>query len=291
MDNAYVWLMMKGDEYLPGIIASVYSVKRFNPVADLVVMVTDDVSVDAIKKIELVATKVVKVDYIKFTNKFKMDPKASKKYGSWIDVSYTKWNCLALPYKKVFLLDADVIAVKPIDHIFEMKTPASIFYQISPWNDLHTGKRDKDKRLVEGAEVSKNVIDKLLNHKFYHLAAASSILLEPGKEKFAKFIDSINALPDGGFPNGTGGDEQSISYFESIIMGHTWYNLSIKWNSVMWMDYHSNDPLIMHFMAKDKPWNVDFKLFDDLPLWYTIFNEACNVCKINLKLKYNIKPK
>lgn len=287
MDHAFVWLIMRGDEYLPGIIASVHSVKRFNPKADLVVMYTDDVSKEAVDKIASIATKVVEVKYISFVNKFYMDPRARKKYDSWIDVSYTKWNCLALPYKKVFLLDADVIAVKPIDHVFEMKAPASIFYQIQPWTDVHTGKRDSTKRLTEGAEISSIVISKLLNHKFYHLAAASSILLEPGEGKLDKFIEAINALPDCKFKNGTGGDEQSISYFEGIVLGNTWHNLTIKWNSVAWMDYHSDDPLIVHFMSKDKPWNVNPKLFDDLPMWYDVFNDACKTYNIDLKLKYS----
>lgn len=288
MDNAFVWLIMRGDEYLPGIIASVYSVKRFNPKADLVVMYTSDVSKEAVDKIALVVTKVVEVKYISFVNKFYMDPRSRKKYDSWIDVSYTKWNCLALPYKKVFLLDADVIAVKPIDHVFEMKAPASIFYQITPHNDVHTGKRDKDKRLIEGAEITSNTIKKLLDNKFYHLAAASSILLEPSEGKLEKFIKAIDDLPNGKFKNGTGGDEQSISYFEGIVLGQTWHNLTIKWNSVAWMDYHSDNPLIVHFMAKDKPWNVDPKLFNDLPLWYGVFNEARKKFKIDLKLKYDM---
>jgi lipopolysaccharide biosynthesis glycosyltransferase len=279
---------MRGDEYLSGIIASVHSVRRFKPKADLVVMFTSDVSKEAQSKIKSVATHITCVEYIKFVNKFRMDLKARKKYDSWMDVSYTKWNCLSLPYKKIFLLDADVIAVKPLDHIFEMKTPASIFYQINPRRDEHVGKKDKNGYLMEGAEIPPSVITKLLNHKFYYLAAASSILLEPGKEKLDKFIKAINDLPNGKFQSGVGGDEQAISYFEGIVLNQTWYNLPIKWNSVVWMDYHSDDPLIVHFMAKDKPWNVDPKLFDDLPMWYRVFKDACNNYHIDLNLKYSL---
>ena len=65
-DNAYVWLLMKGDSYLPGIFTSVYSIVRTTPDADLVVMVTPDVGSSAIATLSLIATHIVQVKYLQF---------------------------------------------------------------------------------------------------------------------------------------------------------------------------------------------------------------------------------
>ena len=83
-DNAYAWLFMKGDFYLPGVFTSVYSCLRTNPNADLVVMVTDDVSQHARNMLLKVATHLFSIPYISFQSKQMKTERQRQLYGSWI---------------------------------------------------------------------------------------------------------------------------------------------------------------------------------------------------------------
>ena len=68
-DNAYVWLLMKGDSYLPGIVTSLFSVIRTNPNADLVVMTTDDVSSHAKSILLKYASHIFEIQYLSVLSK------------------------------------------------------------------------------------------------------------------------------------------------------------------------------------------------------------------------------
>ena len=64
--NAYVWLLMRGDSYMPGILVSAYSILQTKSSHDLVVMITEDVSEEAIKIMNSYGIQVYKVPYIRF---------------------------------------------------------------------------------------------------------------------------------------------------------------------------------------------------------------------------------
>ncbi len=271
-DNAYVWLLMKGDRYLPGIIASVHSIKRFNPNADLVVMVTDDVSESARSTILKHATHLFNIPYLSFTGKFRMGKIVQKVYASWIDQSYTKWNMLALPYKKAFLLDADVIAKAPTDGVFDTPAPAGVF----PKPGLEkTSKVRSEKYIQEGYTVTQDDAKWILSTKDAYGAAATSILLSPSQEDYELYIESIKNLKPLSLKNETGADEQSILYFYSMIKKVNWHSLGMKWNFVPWSKlYKIENPIIIHFLSKEKPWEMKKNQYPDLAEWYEVYEDA-----------------
>jgi len=278
-ENAYVWFLIKGDRYVPGIITSIYSVKRFKPNADLVVMVTDDVTEDARKKLLKYATHLFYIPYLSYPGKFKLLAGAAKKYESWIDVSFTKWNMLALPYKKAFLLDADVIAKKSINHIFDMRAPASVFAKPlvpkhKPTLDVY--KNNRKKYAEEGATVTYADALWILNHKFAFCAAASSILLEPNMVDYYRFTRAMETF-DLIFKNETGADEQSITYFYSLVKKENWLSLGLKWNCVPWFDHAPKDPYIVHYMSTKKPWEMEKNEYPEITEWYDLYEEACKL--------------
>src|SRR4051812_46936966 len=61
---AYVMLLMLNDNYLPGALTLAYAIKKQNTIADLVIMVTNDISKEAKDNLRLFYTKIVEVDYI-----------------------------------------------------------------------------------------------------------------------------------------------------------------------------------------------------------------------------------
>jgi hypothetical protein len=280
-DHAYVWLMMCGDRYLPGVLASAYSVHKTRPAADLVVMVTPDVTIEAITRLSSLA-HVVQVPYIEFDGRFNFNPgKHADKYSSWINKSYTKWNCLNLPYKKVFLLDADTIVLENIDRVFGMDAPVGVFQQRSTLkNDRLFGSIKKDNYgfLQEGQILKPGLIRQLLKTENRLLATATSILLEPNNDvkEFIKIIGTLPTLPL--YPNTTGVDEQSMAYYQSIILGRSWTVLHSKWNAVPWWQYGAEIGdkcgIVLHYMSKDKPWERDANEFPELKKWADVYEEA-----------------
>lgn len=274
--NAYVWLVMFGDRYVPGIITSVYSMIQTKPAADLVVMVTPDVSEKAIKQISKLA-KVVKVGYITFKGLFNHEDPL-KKYSSWIESSCTKWRCLDLrQYEKVFMLDADLIVTKNIDEVFSYSAPAGIFQQQKPlYGSVLSRYLDKRHNLPEKTVLLPSDIEKLLKTKNQLLASATGMLLEPIGD-VELFIDEIASMK-GKYPNTTGIDEQAIAYYMSIVLKKSWTVLDTKYNAVPWWKYKGTMGSIygnvLHFMTKEKPWERDSSEFPELALWSKVQKQA-----------------
>ena len=118
---AYVWLLMLGSVYLPGILVSAYSIKRLGTPHDLVCMVTKDVPQKTRKELLKVLDKVIEVPYLNF--KIRKFRKWKDRYSKFLHLLFTKWNCLNLTYyDKIFFLDADVIITRSLNHVFKIST-------------------------------------------------------------------------------------------------------------------------------------------------------------------------
>lgn len=270
--NAIVWFLFGGDRYVPGIITSIYSVKRFNPKADLVVMVTDDVPQSARDTLMKYATHLFSVPFLRFPGKFRMQKKMTAKYGSWIDMSFTKWNVLALPYEKAFLLDADVIARKDLSSIFDMPTPSAVIAK--PMSAATSAGMPFDYS-VEGSKVNTKTAKWILSQRDAFGAAASSILLAPNSTDYQAFITAMKDFKPLSLKNETGADEQSITYFYSMVKKIDWNVLGPKWNTVPWFEkYADADPLIVHFMSKEKPWEMNKDEWPDVAEWHDMYDLA-----------------
>ena len=65
---AYVTLVMLGDRYIPGAIVLAHTIKRLDSQADLVVLVTSDVSIDGKKILSMFFDKVILVEKVLVPN-------------------------------------------------------------------------------------------------------------------------------------------------------------------------------------------------------------------------------
>lgn len=270
--NAVVWFLFGGERYVPGIITSIYSVKRFNPLADLVVMVTNDVPKTARETIMHYATHLFEIPYLSFPGKFRMQQKMMGKYGSWIDKSFTKWNLLALPYEKAFLLDADVIAKKDISEIFNKTAPSAVFAK--PMSSITTNKMPIDYS-IEDSKLTPTIAKWILSHSDAFGAAASSILVAPNMDDYKEFLLAMENFKPLSLLNETGADEQSITYFYSMVKKITWTTLGPKWNTVPWFKkYADPNPILLHFMSKEKPWEIDINEWPDVAEWVDMYKLA-----------------
>lgn len=119
---AYVTLVMLGDSYVPGAVNLAYSLRKLNTKADLVVLVTDDVSEDGKKIMARFYDKIVEVDYIRVPN---WRTQINKETLDYLSLVFTKFYIFDLvEYKKVLFIDADALVLKYPDHLFTLNTPA-----------------------------------------------------------------------------------------------------------------------------------------------------------------------
>ena len=125
---AYVWLVMRGNAYIPGVLVSAYSIRLTATPHELVCLVTEDVTHAARQLLRRLFDDVIVVPYMSARVRQLRSAKQQQLYESWQPVSFTKWNCLSLTqYTKVLFLDADVIAMASIDHLFQLHAPAGTF--------------------------------------------------------------------------------------------------------------------------------------------------------------------
>lgn len=123
---AYVVTIFGGDSYLPGVMAVGSAFHRLgdNNSADLICLVTSDVSQNARNLIQLYYNHVILIDYLIFNEP--IHPSVLKSKPQYAKV-WTKFHALRLTsYEKVCLIDADYLPYRSMLSVFDYDTPASI---------------------------------------------------------------------------------------------------------------------------------------------------------------------
>jgi len=248
MRCAYVTLVMKGDNYIPGALALAYSLRQTGTKHDLVCMVTPDVTgIDALSE---GFDHVVEVDYLTYKTWHWKQPNkhAEVQYNSWMSVALTQFRCLGLvQYRKVFFLDADVLVHRNMDCVFKLRSPAGTF--------VVSGKS-------HGAPVYPHEIEAITQNNGY-VCVASSLLLSPGKKVYSQFLSYVEQLHRncGGVIGKqgmrSGINEQIIAWFYSEHLGYTWTNLSNSFQHCQWVktDKKFQPPFLYHYAEPCKPWD------------------------------------
>lgn len=288
-DNAYVWLLMMGDSYLPGVFASVYSVLRTNPNADLVIMVTDDVSDKARSVLLTMATHLFYIPYIQHATSPLKTKKQNAIYGSWISKSFTKWNMLALPYNKALFLDADTIITTNLDHLFKLKTPAAPFNNPFTRPLGYISNKLPNKVYANHKAIINPKIVKNMLKKNGMVGTANSMLLSPNIDDYKLYNSMLREYKIYGLANNcyAGHDEQSIAEFYSILKKVNWVNIHQRYNYIGWKDgFLTKDdiPAVVHYFSQNKPWNMAWNEYEDVIDWYKVMSEAIKYAQLQPKL-------
>jgi hypothetical protein len=302
--NAYVWLLMGNYQiYYTGIFVSAASIKRTNPNADLVVMITPEIPQKIIDVLKKIVTHVVRVPVLVF----KTFSYHERDYQLWLSTSYTKWNALALPYKKVIFMDADTIAFDSLDSLFDLPTPAA------PFNDTrltpHGSRRnyynsnDKDNQgfLKHGSLITVEEITIALGRTgvldMSTVLCSSTVVLSPDEIEYRKYLQYMNTIPV--FTANkclSTADEQSIAMFYSIHLNKPWYNVHHAYNFNGWKTkpeiLAGHKLVVLHYATPEKPWEFSVtevvnnlkdknipskKKYPDIITWFQMAAEACLV--------------
>ena len=122
---AYVTLFTLNDSYLPAVLLSAFGLRQQKTQADLICLVTPEISPTARQALHLLYDHVLEVEPIVVPHRL-----AGKR--PYLPLVFTKLHALRLGiegnmhlhYDKVILLDADLLPIKQYDHLFSLAAPA-----------------------------------------------------------------------------------------------------------------------------------------------------------------------
>ena len=247
------------DSFLPGILALNSSLVKYNKTYELIVLVSDSVSVTITNMLDFkkITYKIVK----QITNPQKTnDDQRNFKY------TYTKLRIFELfEYDKVVYLDADMLVCNNIEELFNRPHLSAVIagglHSLnSAWCELNSGllviKPDKtsfdDLYSLIGHLPSKDGSDQGFLHSAYKFWPANKSL----------HLDHKFNVPAG--------------YIDEYCNLHR-YKFSYRRRSL------NTNIAVIHYWGRYKPWDIDIKQFNrataakleqSIFLWWDIFSEA-----------------
>ena len=291
---AIVTIVFGDEQYIIGALCLAQSLRLVGTKSDIVCMVTNDISEEAILALKQLYTKVKLVDYIKHDTVEFSSTKTNQRYSHWINASFTKWRCLELvEYKSIVFMDADMICVQNFDDLFtSISPPATIFS-----NSLSAVKSyimPQESSARHGELIPLDIPEVLLLNS-YQLVNGAFCMLKPMKELADVYVAYLaeHKMPYGTGHPFNGVDEQILIDLFSFINKRLhknfiqWTNISISYSMVPW----NKAPLAqgdkvhnLHYL-KVKPWKQSPTEWPDLSIWYSILH----VVAMNLKLRNYLK--
>jgi hypothetical protein len=211
-------------------------------------------------------------------------------YDSWVQDSFTKWNCLTLyDYDKILFVDADKIVLDNMDKLFKLKAPAGTFS--SPWAEPYVSRKESLRKgyggklnrhgtygLVNpykdcrhGAVIAPAKINQGFKDNCF-VVIGTVVLLKPSRRMFQFYTSMCRGRArNGGFGWRTCNsmmDEQSLTrcYFESEI---AWRYIHQQYNCVPWKQpwMQGRAPYVFHYF-NTKPWNEKRDGWPDYEAWW-----------------------
>ncbi|ABI35770.1 glycosyl transferase [Ectropis obliqua nucleopolyhedrovirus] len=262
--NAYVTLVMLGDEYVAGAIALAKSLIFNETIYDLVCMVTPDVSSDAIQRLSQFYN-VIKVSFLHQKCAAMLTKRQNEMYSKWINYSFTKWQCLNLcQYKKIVYLDADHLVVKNIDNLFELQTPALCF--ADQYYNYYA-------RFVHNQIIAPQTLTMFLKYNKI-LFRGGTCVFEPNATMYntmLKYLNNSNyMLQHNSYHNGF--DEQVL--MQTIVelkLSVTQLSVMYVWNAGSYEKLTKNcEANVINYYGDRKPWHFDSNApapYMDLYIW------------------------
>ena len=289
--NAYVTFVMRNDSFIPGALVFAYALRQQETTADLICMITKDISEEARRSLEILYDDVITIDSFYVPH----NDRQSRQDRPFL---FTRFQALRLgpdgdlgyQYHKILIADADLLPLKYYDLIFEVPAPAGVInesksycmeYQdgkyIVPSSVYEEGTWIWHKHYQEfplGTKIPKSITDRVLEDKNNMGVNAALYLFEPNRSIYDSII----------------GDTQSdefkhhIAMFPWPEMQYITYKMSGKWRNLdlrysSFNGYPILDVLWGIHYAGLKPWQKNhrsikhFAQNEDYRLWYAVFKE------------------
>lgn len=234
MKREYIYLTaLTNERYLPGVMALARSLKEVNTKYDLVVMIPENRADFLKEKIEDYGiTKIGGVDIL-IQPDIEMPESIEVPDYYWKDTFFKLQAAKVIAYKKIILIDSDMLVLKNLDHLFDKSNlSAAVMGKCKhpEWKTLNSG------LLI--IEPSEKFYDELIT------------CIKPAIERKSK--NSLNVGDQDIFQEVYPDWEKDKSLYITENYNAAWGYLDILCKKE---GYDNDDFYVIHFPGKEKPWD------------------------------------
>jgi glycogenin glucosyltransferase len=291
---AFMTFVMRNDSFVPGALVFAHALRRQPTQADLVCMVTKDVTPAGRAALEIVFDRVVEVEEIFIPHRRRQERQDRP-------FLFTRFQALragadgglGLRYEKIVLADADVLPLRCYDHLFTLETPAGIVNEdkslcmdydtegkyILPESVAQDGTwkwhRRYDSLCPHGAKIPPEITDRVLSEPANMGVNSSLWVLRPSLAVWENLFETARRpevrerIGDFNWPE---------MQFATWYWSGQWTNIDLRFSS--FNGYPRLDVLCGTHFAGYKPWKFKergaiarFSRFPDYALWQKTYLE------------------
>lgn len=284
---------MLNDSYLPGALLLAAALRQQTTEADLVCLVTAEITPAARAGLALLFDQVVEVAKI-FVPHARRQQRQDRPY--W----FTRLNALRLgadgdlgfAYTKIVLLDADVLPLRHYDRLFLLNTPAGVINEskthlieqdatnkyLAPQRVLETGKwkwhRLYEKICAHGGKIPREITDRVVEDVTNMGVNGSLLVLEPNMAEYDKIQQELGQ-PSVRRLVGDRFEWPDMQYLTMRWSGH-WTNVDVRFSG--FNGYPSLSVLFGSHYAGFKPWHfgqpqamLRYSRYADFQFWFNAY--------------------
>ena len=286
---AFATYVIRNDSYIPGALVLAHVLREMETSAELVCLITPDVSSCAAEALGSVFDSVVRVKPIDLHQ-------CHDQHRQYLSQVLSRINVLRLgpdgdlghEYTKVVLLDADVLPLRCFDHLFALPTPAGILNERSRYlkrtdsnlrytadeRRLRLGRWEWHhvyRRMLHGEPIPASVTDRVLEDRDNYGVNSALLVITPSMEEYREMLHDLSECSE---------TQEQCARFRWPDMQYLTARWSGLWHNVDACfagigGYPSIDVLFGTHFAGLKPWQFrhqsvvnSFSRFPDFQRWY-----------------------
>jgi alpha-N-acetylglucosamine transferase len=290
---AFMTIVMRNDSFIPGALVFGYALRNQSTQADLICLVTKDITEPSRLALENIFDRVVEVEEIFVAHKRRQERQDRPfLFTRFQALRSGKDGGLGMQYDKIVLADADVLPLRNYDHLFTLDTPAGIINEtksscmdydsngkyIIPasvgingkwkWHDLY------DPLCPHGEKIPRELTDRIITDSKNMGINSSLWVLEPSRRTYEKILTDITK-PEIKQQIGETFDWPEMQ-FATMFWSGKWTSIDLRFSS--FNGYPQLDVLCGTHFAGFKPWKYKeygtftrFSRFPDYALWHRQF--------------------
>ncbi len=292
--HAFVTFLMLNDSYLPGVLLLAHGLRRQKTQADLICMVTEEISRPARQALAQLYDFVIDVEKI-------FVPHARVGKRPYLPYVFTRLHALRLgsdgdlghSYDKIALLDADLLPLRHYDHLFTLPAPAGTINErktnVMEWGDdgnfiippsvAQDGTWNWHQIYADcphGQPIPKEITDRVASDPTNMGVISSLLVLEPSLAEFNAIMEDIQS-PEMQSLVSDAFDWPEMQYLTQRYSGR-WTNVDLRFHSLN--GYPNLDVLTGIHFTGFKPWQFRregsmerYGRRDDFQLWFKLYRE------------------
>jgi alpha-N-acetylglucosamine transferase len=291
---AYVTFLMLNDSYLPGVLLLAHGLRRQKTKADLICMVTEEISRPARQALGHLYDQVIEVEKV-------FVPHSRVQKRPYLPYVFTRLHALrlgrdgdlGLAYDKIVLLDADLLPLRHYDHLFTLPAPAGTINEsktnVMEWGDdgnfiipdgvAQDGTWNWHQIYADcphGQPIPAAITDRVDSDPSNMGVISSLLVLDPSLTEFQAIMKEIQS-PTVQPLIGDAFDWPEMQYLTLRYSGQ-WTNVDLRFHSLN--GYPNLDVLYGIHYTGFKPWQFRrtgsmerYGRRDDFQLWFSLYRE------------------